>query len=48
MRFSGGGETVSANYSLEALARHSKLRIGTSVPVSAYQVGSPVRPENLD
>jgi hypothetical protein len=34
--------------SQEALTRHSKLSIDTSVPVRAYQVRSPVRPENLD
>jgi hypothetical protein len=34
--------------SQEALARHSKLGIDTSVSVPAYQVGSPTRPENFD
>jgi hypothetical protein len=34
--------------SQEALARHSKLSIDTSVPVPAYQVQSPVRRENVD
>jgi hypothetical protein len=44
-----GGVTISLGdltspVSQEALARHSKLIIDTSVPLREYEVQSPVRP----